>query len=186
MIFKVAKDKKIIEQNPEIEAFEAMMKCSDRELRYIFFVYDYETPFRKMPLETRKLKAADLAGFLREKGSTCFDKNGRATINGKIPKVEAAIAEFMEMQYDQEKELIHAYNIQIQEAMDLMKKKDKTDKDWGVLLKVNKELPSIIKTKKDLELAVGYRVEEEKTDEGMEDEPLSAIDLLHIEEDGEK
>lgn len=183
MVFKIIKDKKVLETNPEISNFPKLSKCSDRELRWIFFVYDYDTPLRKMPLELRKEKAADIAGFLREKGSARLDKNARNTLSGKLPHVEEAISEFMEIQYDEDKDLILAYDTQISDAKELMKKKNKTDKEWAILVRLNKELPGIVKAKKDLDLIVGYRDEEDVEAESMEDEPLSALDLINMEED---
>ena len=163
MIIKIEKEIPIKESNPEISNFTKLSVCSDRELRWIFFVYDYDSPLRKLPNDLKKEKAADLAGFLREKGSARLDKNARNTLSGKIQHVNDAIDEFMELQYDQEKDLILAYDTQLADARDLMKKKDKSDKDWAILVKLNKELPGMMKTKKDLEMVVGYRMEEEQS-----------------------
>lgn len=177
MIFKIEKGKTVLESNPEIQNFPNMGRCSDRNLRWLFFVYDYETPLRKLPIEERKEKAADLVGFKREPTGR-FDKNARNVIQFKIEGLSDALAEFNSIQYDQEKDLIKGYETQIDDAIQLMKKQNKSDKDWANLIKINKELPSIIKTKKELELQVGYRTEETTTEE-TGDQPLSALDLFH-------
>lgn len=177
MIFKIEKGKTLLESNPEIQNFPRMANCSDRTLRWIFFVYDYETPFRKLPLEDRKEKAADVVGFKREPTGR-FDKNARNVIQLKLEGLSDTIAEFSMLQYDQEKDLIKGYETQIDDAIQLMKKENKSDKDWANLMKINKDLPGIIKTKKELELQVGYRTEE-TAQEDTGSEPLSALDMFH-------
>lgn len=181
MIFKIDPKRPIIETNPEISNFSSLCECTDRELRWIFFVFDYETPLRKLPYEERIQRAADIAGFKRE-SSGRLDKNARETISFKIPRIKPAVEEFMGLQYDQEKELLSAYDAQINQAIDLMKKPNKSDKEWLIVDRTNKMIQSWIKSKKDLELTLGYRSEQQK-DEVKEEEPLSTLDLIFLEED---
>ena len=180
MIFKIEREKTVVELNPEISNFSCMGDCTDRELKWIFFVFDYETPLRKLPYDERVERAADLAGFKREKGGR-LDKNARDTINFKIPRIKPAVDEFMKIQYDQEKELVAAYTAQIDQSIALMKKENKTDKEWVIVDRHNKSLPGLIKAKKELELSLGYRSTELEKEESIEDEPLSALDMFHLE-----
>lgn len=182
MLFKVDYGSDIKELNPEINSFKHMSQCTDRELRWIFFTYDYETPLRKLPFDRKSEKAADMAGFKREKGSARLDKNARNTINGKIPRVTEAVKEFLELQYDQDKDLLEAYDMQIGQIIDLMKQKDKTDKEWRVLISAYKELPSIRKSKSELEEILGYRSNREE-EHISSNEPLSALDIINMEDE---
>lgn len=181
MLFKVEPNKPVVESNPEIANFSSLSECTDRELRWIFFVFDYETPLRKIPYEERIQKAADIAGFKREPSGR-LDKNARETVSFKIPRIRPAVNEFMGLQYDQEQELLSAYNAQIDQAIQLMKKENKSDKEWMIVDRTNKMIQGWIKSKKDLELTLGYRSEQQQ-EETPEDEPLSTLDMLHIEED---
>lgn len=178
MLFLLEKDKEVLESNPQFKIFEEFTLCSDRELRYIALVYDYDTPLRNLPIAERKEYAADMSGFKREAGGR-LDKNARNTIGGGLPKVEKAITRYNSLQYDQEKELLNALSVQINQVIELMKKEDKKEGDWELVKKLNPELPKMISQKKELEVIIGYR-EPEKKDE-LEDEPLSALDLFHLD-----
>lgn len=179
MLFLLERDKPVLESNPQFKVFEDFEGCSDRELRYIALVYDYDTPLRSLPLNERKEYAADMSGFKREAGGR-LDKNARNTIGGGLPKVQKAIVKYNSLQYDQEKELLNALSVQINQVIDLMKKEDKKDTDWDLIKKLTPELPRMISQKKELEVVIGYR-EPEKKDE-LEGEPLSALDLFHLEQ----
>lgn len=178
MLFKIDKDKPVIDQNPEIAAFEKIPLLTDRQLRWMLLVHDYGTPLRKLPMEERMAKACDMVGYKREKDSGRHDKNARELMAGKSPRMNEALVEFMGIQYDQDKELMVGYDIQIADAIELMKKKDKSDKDWTILTKLNKELPGILRAKKELETTVGFRSQEESSSDD-EEEPLSALDRFH-------
>lgn len=178
MLFLLEKDKPVLESNPQFKVFEEFEACSDRELRYICLTYDYDTPLRSLPLSERKEYALDMAGFKREQGGRP-DKNARNTINGGVPKVNSAIQRYNSLQYDQEKELLNALTIQINQVIDLMKKERKDDSEWDLIKKLRPDLPKMIAEKKELEVIIGYR-EPEKKDE-LDNEPLSELDLFHLD-----
>jgi hypothetical protein len=178
MLFLLEKDKTVLESNPQFKIFEEFGDCTDRELRYIALVYDYDTPLRSLPLKERKEYAADMSGYKREPGGR-LDKNARTALGGGLPKVQKAIAKYNSLQYDQEKELLNALSVQINQVIDLMKKEDKEDSDWDLIKKLTPELPKMISQKKELEVVIGYREPDQKDE--LDDEPLSALDLFHLE-----
>lgn len=180
MIFRVDNGKDFFEINPGALAFEWMSKCSSREAKWITLVYDYKSPLRNIPVEQRKYTAAKIAGFLSEGGTDRLDKNARNVITGKIEKVNNAIKEFIDTQYDEEQEMLAAYTEEISQALEMLKKKNKTDKEWGICDKLNKTLPNIVSAKKELEMVLGFR--KESSSDSMGDETTSAIDLLHEED----
>lgn len=98
MIYKIEKDVDVKETNEGLKANEIFNKCTDRELRYIFLLYDIESPYIKMRFEDRKTKAALDAGYRMEKGGKRFDKNARQVLDGKSRRVNEAIKEFRTIQ----------------------------------------------------------------------------------------
>lgn len=180
MIFKADKNKDFFEQNPEAKALEFLSACSSREAKWICLTYDYHTPLRNIPLEQRKDVAAKMAGFLIERETGRLDKNARNVITGKIEKVNLAMKEFMEIQYDEEQDMLLAYKEQISQAIELMKKKNKNEKEWSLSDKVVKSLPVLLLAKKELEKSLGLR--EEKSDSVSENQPLSTLDMFHEDE----
>jgi hypothetical protein len=72
-------------------------------------------------------------------------------VNGKV---------FVEVQDNIEKQLVASYDLQLTEFMDLFKKKDKSDKDREMALKVMKELPSFVAKRKELMEIIGQRTQE--------------------------
>lgn len=177
MIFKVEKDKDFFELNPEVKSMEKMQLCTSRDLKWICLTFDYQTPLRNIPMDQRKEVAAKMAGFRTEKDTNRLDKNARNVINGKIERINEAVKEFMEIQYDEEQELLIGYKEQISQGIDLMKKKNKSEKEWALSDKVVKSLPTLLSAKKELEKQLGMR--EERDDSSAENEPLSTLDLLH-------
>lgn len=179
MIFKVEKGKDFFEINPEVKSLEKMPECTSRDLSWICLTFDYQTPLRNIPMDQRKEVAAKMVGFRVEKDTDRLDKNARNVINGKIPRVNEAVDEFMKIQYDEEQELLIGYKEQISQAIDLMKKKNKSEKEWGLSDKAVKMLPTLLSAKKELEKQLGMR--EERGDSDSDNEPLSTLDLLHEE-----
>lgn len=180
MIFKVDKGKDFFEENPEAKAFEFLSQCSSREAKWICLTFDYFTPLRSIPMEQRKDVAAKMSGFLVERETGRLDRNARNVITGKLEKVNLAIKEFLEIQYDDDQEMLLAYKEQIAQALELMKKKNKSEREWGMCDKIVKSLPLLLSAKKELEKTLGLR--EEKSDAVSENEPLSTLDMFHEEE----
>lgn len=184
MLFKIEKDKTVFQSNPEIQNFECMAACSDKELKFIFWVYDYETPLRKLPYDKRILKAGDLAGFSKDQAGY-FIPSARNTIAMKGDKMRNALREFNLLQFDQEKELIKAYDEEINQIIELIGKKDKSEKEWSLVKDFNLSVKKIIEAKKELEEAVGMRGTDlvEGSDDFTTAKPLSLLDMLHTNED---
>ena len=176
MLFKLEKDVPVLESNPQFKLFEEFTSCTDRQLRYIALYCDYDTPLRNLPLKERREYAADMAGYRREKDGR-LDKNARQETGGGKETVVNAIKKYQSLQYDQEKELLQALSIQIDQVIELMKKIDKKEDDWDLINKLSPKLPQMISQKKELEVLVGYRDKDQSED--LEGEPLSALDMFH-------
>ncbi len=183
MIFKLGK-KPLIEDNPELISFDSFNNCSDQELRFIFLVYDYESPLRKLPMDRKKDKAADTVKLPRTKNGA-LSKTSKSVVEGTNPRVKEAIKDFMELQYDREKDLSIAIDEQIDEFISLFKKKGKTDTELKISVGIMKQLPSIMKDRQDIYKVLisrpEYSVEEEE--EEISEDDLSTLDIFNMEED---
>lgn len=149
MLFKVS-EKPLFEENPGLNSVPDFVGKSERMLRYVFLVYDYESPYRKMPIEYRKHKCVILAGYKLEPDGTRLDKNARDIVGGTNPTIAQLIRVFMELQGNPEKEVLAAYDAQIHEWKELMSKKNKSDKERDHVFKVMKELPVFMEKRKQL------------------------------------
>ena len=105
MIYKVT-DGDVFEDNPGLDSNEKFAKCTSRELKYIFLLYDFKSPYSKMSFNMRQEKAGIEAGFRKEKDGKRFDKNARQVISTTpTARVKAAIAEFKAIQSASNKDL---------------------------------------------------------------------------------
>lgn len=182
MLFRIHSDiasgkKDFFELNPGARGIEKFNACSSRQMLFVCFVADrdYDSPLRTLPEHQRRTKAALYSGYGMEGDRP--DKNARNLINKKIADVEAAITEYREMQWDEERAMLDAINAQIQETLDAMALdkreaarvvKTKTEKKTGNVEKIEyvdsklltdlrlgaaklgKELPQLRATKKQL------------------------------------
>lgn len=180
MHFKIT-DKPLIEDNPELATFLPLVAITDRQLRYVLFAFDYESPFRKFPREQWKERAALHVGYKLEKDGRRLDKNGRDTVSMKSEALANAVVCFMGLQYDEDKELLQAYSEQLRQYTELLKKTDKDDKEEERALKVMEKMPALKAKKEELKAAIdtfAYQLEGE-----MEEiENISTLDRVNIEQ----
>lgn len=184
MLFKITKED-IFKDNPELNSIEAFSKCTDRQLKYVFYVYDYKSPLRTMETEARKEKAARLAGYKLEKDNTRLDKNGRSIVGGTVRSVNEAIKEFREIQRDVDREALLAIENQIEEVIKIARKKDLSAKELETSIKLSKELPRLAEIKKELAKILNIRdaiPTEQESDDTIVESQLSTLDRLHAKE----
>jgi hypothetical protein len=180
MLFKITR-KDIFEDNPELKSIEEFSKCSSRDLKYIFFVYDYKSPFRNLKFEDRRRKCVLEAGFRLDKNGN-LDKNTRNVLNGKIKKIEDAILKFKTLQHDQDREVIDALTVQIDQIVSLVAKPDKTIQELEKSIKFSKELPNLTENRKQLIEILDLRdmvTELESDDDTVLDHELSTLDKFN-------
>lgn len=179
MLFKV-NEKPLFEENPGLNSVPEFNGKSERMLRYVFLVYDYDSPYRKIPLEQRKNKCVILAGYKLESDGKRLDKNARDIVSGNNPTTNQIIKAFMELQGNPEKEALAAYDAQIYEWKELMHKKNKTDKEREHVFKVMKEMPTFLEKRRQMLEIIG-EVAIAATDEISR--PMSTLDQVNSEED---
>ena len=181
MIYKVTQ-KDIREDNPSIDAIEAFAACTSRELKYVVLTYDYDSPFKELSFEDRANKAAREAGYHVEKGRDRLDKTGRKLLAGGFPRVEEAIFAFKGIRRDLDRETLEAYDIQLEEINQFLKKKKETDKEWDITAKLMNYLPKLLAARKNvidlLNLKPDYKEELIKQEDDAEEAPhvLTALE----------
>jgi hypothetical protein len=160
MLVRVIHGQDIFELNPQLRAIPEFNAIdSPRQMSFVALVADYETPFKHKHGKERREAVAKELGYPLEKDGKRLDKNGREIAHGKIPKVEAAIAKYKELCFDEDKNMLEAYSRQIQTITSLMSAElsvDEKDLEKSMELaeksgKLAKLLPEIKRSKNEVE-----------------------------------
>lgn len=192
MLFKVEADKSVFETNPGLKADPVFSKSPERTLRYIFLMYDYKSPYRQLPIPKRRDLCLELSGFKREKRKDLkpgrqqsWDKSAYDVSRLAVPTAKGAYNRFKEIQHDEDMETLIAYDQQIEQFRDIMKKKTKDDHELKFALAVMKEMPKLLAARKEiienLDLVEEQYLPEIEVEEPQEDkEELSTLDKLNM------
>tara|TARA_R100000995_G_scaffold16783_1_gene6641 strand:- start:4158 stop:4700 length:543 start_codon:yes stop_codon:yes gene_type:complete len=167
MIFKVVHGKKIREVNDSIDAIPEFKSCSDKVMKYIVLMYDYFSPYSRLPFEQRKEQVLISLEYINKSTiGTFFSRHKNVLKKG--------ISKYVEIQYDEDMESLIAMKAQMDEWREQLKKKNKTDREEDRAIKVFDKMPSHAKRIKELEEIVGYREKFESDEEGT---PKTALEL---------
>jgi hypothetical protein len=169
MLFKIT-ERDIREDNDNIDAIPAFRPLTSKQLKYIFLVYDFDTPLKQLSLMDRKEQAAENAGYKRENAKR-MAKNAREMMNGKVKTVEAAIPVFKSMLRDIDREALEAYDTNLENYMEQMRKKPTSKEEWDINTKVTAQYEKLIIGRKrivdNLNLRADFTEEEEVDDGGL-------------------
>jgi hypothetical protein len=173
-------DKPMIEENPLLGGIPEVAQLQDKVIRYIVLVYDYDSPYKKFPLDERKRRVAERVGFLKEKDGKRFDKNYREILNDNNDRVLKGIAAFKETMFDEDKEMLASlrgliHNIRSEIAT--------PSSDVAILEKKAKlaaMLPNLAKNKQELVkiLEITDEIQPQQAEEQQVDE-LSTLEALN-------
>lgn len=177
MTFDLDPDKDLFEANPSLKNFREFKPFKERQeiLRWIFFMYDYDTPYRRIPLEQRKVDVGLNVGFetRKTKSGFIFKPEYKKVIKGEDPEVVTATEKFKEFQFDDDRDLLQVYDEQIAKIKAIVREADHKAND---MTKINKmlveDIPKIRKSKKDLMEMLDIR----KEDIIEDDEEVSALE----------
>ncbi len=147
MHFKIS-EKDIREDNNSIDSIPEFRPLEDMALKAIFLYYDYDSPFSQTYQKSRWDKIFKTLG--KEDGLTAMQKKYKK-------KWDAAVEMFNSLQVDVEKDMLVSYNDLLASWIELMKKKDKSDKENDFCLKLTKEMQNIIRDKRELEKLIHKR-----------------------------
>jgi len=197
MLFKIIAGKDIFELNEGLKAIDEFANLLPMQMKAVALYADYDSPLRSLPDRERREQAAKLGGYPLESDGKRLNKNAREFVDGKKPTLEAAIAKYNEIQYDETKAILSAYDKQIQEILELMvlDKKEKFEKDPKLAMdlaekagKLSKLLPEIKESKKKIQdmmnikdnkpEIVGFVTPEDVPEENT---GLSLVDLMDFD-----
>lgn len=187
MIYKVSKTP-LFEDNPGLKSNEVFSECTERELRYIFLLYDIESPYIKMGFEDRKEKAALQAGYRKETGGKRFDKNARHVLDGKSRRVNAAIQEFKSIQRSANTNFAVLAALQAHIDRNIKFLEDSDDVSVTDMVKLNKmavDLEGLIQTKVNIERILDI---DGSLNDDIEEEVVgnvSMLDQYNVERDNQ-
>ena len=177
MLYKITQND-IREDNDSIDATPEFVELNSRELKYIFLVYDFDSPLRQLSLKDRKEQAAENAGYKRENAKR-LDRNARELISGKVKKVMNAIPALKKQLRDLDREALEAYDTNLEDYIKKIKEPKEKKEDWDLNLKIIAQYEKLLIGRKriieNLNLRADY-VEEEETAEETE---LSTLDKIN-------
>jgi hypothetical protein len=181
MLYKVIKGKSTFELNPELKAIEEFEPLTDRQMTYVILATDYKTPFRKLSIADRKFRAALESGYKLEKDGKRLDMNGRNVTTGKSAQVEKAVRKYNVLQRDEDYETLLGLSKLISDIRELNITNNKSLTELEKAVKFSKDLPALMKAKKELEGILEMR-EDEVTDIGspQQEEEVLAVSNMSI------
>jgi hypothetical protein len=149
MLYRIT-DKPIFEEHPELSQIQEFASLPDKVLKWIFMVYDWDGPFRKLPITKRREIAANNILYTANR-RTNFDKYVTKLLKGEVAEVNMGIAAFGEQQYDEDRETLEALKDGIRDIRRMMKKEVKDFKDAKDKADLAKKLREMAEEKKILE-----------------------------------
>lgn len=179
MLYKVTKND-IFKDNPDLEIIPEFASCTDRQLKYMMLVYDYESPLRQLPEEERKDKALRIAGYRKEKSGQ-WDKNARLARDNKTKSIANALHVFNAMQVNSDRALLQGVRDQIEEIVEFLSKKGKSAGDMEKAIKFVESLPKLRQTRQELEEMLNVEDEPLIEEETQSVRSLSTLDKINQE-----
>jgi hypothetical protein len=184
MLYKITPTEDPFDLNPElnsIAAFVALKGNSGKKFKYVAFLVDYKSPYRQQPLVERKRLSALAAGYsVQGTHQKTLEARAREIMNGEDADVEAAITEYKSQQYDEDRENVQLYQVQI----DNIKKAVRGNPaDPAELEKINKlllSLPSLKASQREYAIGAGIEVSVDESSEPSK--PMSTIDEVMNEQ----
>lgn len=179
MLFIVDKDKDFFKLNPEAKAVPEFKDLEPEAMDFICLVYDYKSPYRQMPYEKRCNTVVNDIGLEKTPtGRPSKLENDLREIRRE--DIKKAIDKYAEMQYDDDRDTLRAYDQQIKNIKHLMTTATKPN-DMDKAVKLAKEIPNLRKSKKELEELLDMRDEHEAQVNAEQDEIDSEIDFSLVE-----
>jgi hypothetical protein len=182
MLFKVTQ-KPVRDENPELLAVKEFEPLQDRELKWVFLVYDFKTPYRQLSLPDRKEQAAEQVGYKRESVKR-MDKSARNIILPKLqeknlPHIAPAIAAFKRMQRDLDLEAMQAYDQNLEHFIKKIREPKTKKEDWDLIVKLVPQYEKLLVGRKRIKENLDLRGEfEEGEDEKADKKVLSTLDKV--------
>lgn len=179
MIFKVLKDVDFFEANPEASLIEQFSVLTSDEMKYTSLVYDFDSPFRNIPIVERKEKILHILNF--KKRGNSWNKKILSMLDGVEKKYGIAAEYYRSLMKDLDKSTLFAYESQMEECQDFLSTKGKTSSDMKTAMQMQKmmeESRSVIKKLKE-EIEIRDQVNEYLEEESVGSESLSLVEEIN-------
>lgn len=181
MLFNIKASEPVRETCPDIDSIPEFEGITDRQIRYVILVYDYDSPYRQQPLDERKVRVAKDVGYsYNPDTSKITEREGKNIINNDIPDVVRAIKKYRELQYDEERDLLMAYDEQLLQFKEFFRKKGKTEDEIKLALAITKQYNELISDRKAMIESLGLKGEIGDEEDEFADEALSLIDQVNM------
>jgi len=167
MIFKVVAGKPVRETNNNIDAVPEFLGVDDDALKYVFLMWDYDSPYSRLSFDIRKPNVLVAIGLSSDKQVIDFFTSNASDIT-------KAMEAFEKMQYSVDHDTIIAMKNQIEQWNKIMKKEKQSDSELNLIQKVFGKIPEYMQHIKALEEIVGYR------DKGSDD--INKIEKTSLEQ----
>lgn len=179
MLFKVT-DAPLRDDNDGLDAISEFIGVSDRNLKWVFLVYDYDTPYKQLPMQKRKERVASRLGFRLEKDGKRFNRPARVVIGGTNKQVNDATEAFKMLIYDDDRETYQSVCDLITNIRDYIREKSTSSGDYQKKMVMAEKLPKLEETKKSLAQILDIRTERvDESEENTADEGLSTLDKVN-------
>lgn len=172
MIFKVVHSVPLRETNDNIDAHPKFKDVDDTLLRFVFLLYDYTSPYSRIPLSIREEQVFVACGLNDKTAISKF----KAKYAKQMPSIKDA---FNKLQHNAEYEALDACKAQVGFWNELLKKENKSEKELDIAFKIVDKLPTFLERIKKLEEIVGYR---EIYENEAEDDSTSLESFMNSEE----
>lgn len=203
MIYKLRQGFDVFEDNPGLMLIKEFSILDSRQMMFVCLVCDFsrDNPIGTLTGRNRREQAARISGYKFEADGKRLDRNGRDTVLGNKPSVEAGIEEFKKIHYNQRQRSIESTKKQITEIQEFLEgdkrsplinrageivRNDKGEEVWVTnekslkfALEAAPQLPVLHEALEKLEAA--NRTEEDTKFEGQ---TFTASDLQFDSEDG--
>ncbi len=167
------------EDNPEARVVPEFDQVGGVVMKFICLIYGYRSPIKQMPVEPRRKKAISLCGIERTPTGRP-SKLEKDLLELRDPKIKAAISVFKEIQFDEDVDTIEAYDEQIAEFRDFLRKKNKDKMELEKAGKIGTTLlPQMLEARDLMEKRISSRVDQlsqEDFEEQTIEEEIPAIE----------
>lgn len=170
MLFKVQADEPVRKTNENIDSIEEFIPCNDKTLKYVFLMYDYDSPYSRQPFELRKEQVLAALDYVKQGSIDSFFSRNKK-------QIEDATSRFNRLQYNSEFETLISLKIQVDQWNDMLRKEKKSEKEEALCHKIFDKMPQYISRIKEMEEMVGYRL---KMSDDQEDDMTSLEEYLEM------
>lgn len=178
MIFKIIKGEDFFESNPSATNFEEFMALTSEEMKYTCLMYDYQTPFRNIPMKERPWKILGRLDFPKTKAGK-YTADVMRMVYQDEKKYRLATAALRDQMFDDELADRQAYKSQLEELREFLKKKDKSAQELGKIKLVREEMKGLRSDIEEIDSNVLLREEKEVITNETED--FGTIDASLVE-----